>query len=176
MFERFSDQARQAVVRAQAEARALRANQIGTEHVLLGLAEEDGVAAEALEALGVSSDTVRRRIEQSAGGGLIDPPDSLPFTPEARQALHGSLAQATALGHAYIGTGHILLSLLSQDQLGQGAATLMLTELGVAVGPAREQVVRLSEPGLTDELPPLIQGVPGVPQPVPPPRRRRWRR
>lgn len=173
MFERFSDQARQAVVRAQAEARALRASQIGTEHVLLGLAEEGGVAAEALEALGVSPHTVRRRIEQSAGGGLIDPPDSLPFTPEARQALHGSLAQATALGHGYIGTGHILLSLLSQDQLGQGAATLMLAELGVAVAPAREQVERLSEPGLTDELPPLIQG---VPQLVPAPRRRWWRR
>ncbi len=173
MFERFSDHARQAVVRAQAEARSLRANQIGTEHVLLGLAEEGGVAAEALEALGVRSHTVRRRIEQSAGGGLLDPPESVPFTPEARQALHGSLAQATALGHGYIGTGHILLSLLSQDQLGQGAATLMLAELGVAAGSAREEVVRLSEPGLTDELPPLIQG---VPQPVPPPRRRRWRR
>lgn len=169
MFERFSDQARQAVVRAQSEARALSAAQIGTEHVLLGLAAEGGVGAQALEALGVTPQSVRLRVEQAARS---EPgaPESIPFTPEARQALHGSLAQAMDLGSGYIGTGHILLALLSQ---GQSAAARILSELGVAAGPAREQVGRLAEPGLTDEQPPLIQG---FSPPLTPARRRRWRR
>ena len=169
MFERFSDQARQAVVRAQSEARALSAAQIGTEHVLLGLAAEGGVGAQALEALGVTPQSVRLRVEQAARS---EPgaPESIPFTPEARQALHGSLAQAMDLGSGYIGTGHILLALLSQ---GQSAAARILSELGVAAGPAREQVGRLAEPGLTDEQPPLIQS---FSPPLAPARRRRWRR
>ena len=172
MFERFSDQARQAVVRAQSEARALSAAQIGTEHVLLGLAAEGGVGAQALEALGVTPQSVRLCVEQAARSepGAAE---SIPFTPEARQALHGSLAQAMDLGSGYIGTGHILLALLSQAPARPSAAARILSELGVAAGPAREQVGRLAEPGLTDEQPPLIQG---FSPPLAPARRRRWRR
>ena len=112
---------------------------------------------------------MRLRVQQAARSepGAAE---SIPFTPEARQALHGSLAQAMDLGSGYIGTGHILLALLSQ---GQSAAARILSELGVAAGPAREQVGRLAEPGLTDEQPPLIQG---FSPPLAPARRRRWRR
>jgi ATP-dependent Clp protease ATP-binding subunit ClpA len=169
MFERFTDNARQTLVRAQAEARALSAGEIGTEHVLLGLVTEGGVAAAALAELGVTEPPVRQQVEQSARP-VPGASQSLPFAPEAAKAIQGSLTQALDLGDGYIGTGHLLLSLLGQDHC---QAAQILIELGVTAGPVRDHVARLAEPGLTDEQPPLIAGAVA---PLTPARRRRWRR
>lgn len=169
MFERFSDQARQTLVRAQTEARALGAGEIGTEHVLLGLVTEGGVAAAALDELGVTAPAVRQRVEQSARP-VPGAPQSIPFAREAAKAIQGSPAVAMDLGDGYIGTGHLLLALLGQDHC---QATQILTEFGVAAGPVRDHVARLAGPGLTDEQPPLIAG---TAPPLTPARRRRWHR
>ncbi len=141
MFERFTDRARRVVVLAQEEARLLNHNYIGTEHILLGLIHEgEGVAAKALESLGISLEAVRAQVEEIIGQGQSAPTGHIPFTPRAKKVLELSLREALQLGHNYIGTEHILLGLLRE---GEGVAALALTRLGADHGQVRDQVLRL---------------------------------
>jgi len=115
MFERFTDRARRVVVLAQEEARMLNHNYIGTEHILLGLIHEgEGVAAKALESLGISLDAVREQVQEIIGQGQQAPSGHIPFTPRAKKVLELSLREALQLGHNYIGTEHILLGLIRE--------------------------------------------------------------
>lgn len=111
MFERFTDRARRVVVLAQEEARSLNHNYIGTEHILLGLLNEgEGIAAKALESLGIGLDSVRDEVVKIIGPGQQAPTGHIPFTPRAKKVLELSLREALQLGHNYIGTEHILLA------------------------------------------------------------------
>ena len=117
MFERFTDRARRVVVLAQEEARMLNHNYIGTEHILLGLIHEgEGVAAKALESLGISLEAVREQVEEIIGQGQQAPSGHIPFTPRAKKVLELSLREALQLGHNYIGTEHILLGLIREGE------------------------------------------------------------
>ena len=128
MFERFTDRARRVVVLAQEEARMLNHNYIGTEHILLGLIHEgEGVAAKALESLGISLEAVRQQVEEIIGQGQQAPSGHIPFTPRAKKVLELSLREALQLGHNYIGTEHILLGLIRE---GDGVAAQVLVKLG----------------------------------------------
>ena len=128
MFERFTDRARRVVVLAQEEARLLNHNYIGTEHILLGLIHEgEGVAAKALESLGISLEAVRAQVEEIIGQGQSAPTGHIPFTPRAKKVLELSLREALQLGHNYIGTEHILLGLIRE---GEGVAAQVLVKLG----------------------------------------------
>ena len=128
MFERFTDRARRVVVLAQEEARLLNHNYIGTEHILLGLIHEgEGVAAKALESLGISLEGVRGQVEELIGQGGSSPSGHIPFTPRAKKVLELSLREALQLGHNYIGTEHILLGLIRE---GEGVAAQVLVKLG----------------------------------------------
>jgi ATP-dependent Clp protease ATP-binding subunit ClpC len=141
MFERFSQRARRVVVLAQEEARMLNHNYIGTEHILLGLIREgEGVAARALESLGISLDAVRQQVEKIIGRGQQAPSGHVPFTPRAKKVLELSLREAKALGHDYIGTEHILLGLIRE---GSGVAAQVLVKLGADLNRTRQQVVQL---------------------------------
>ncbi|MFI5933884.1 ATP-dependent Clp protease ATP-binding subunit [Actinoplanes sp. NPDC051494] len=141
MFERFTDRARRVVVLAQEEARMLNHNYIGTEHVLLGLIHEgEGVAAKALESLGVSLEGVRQQVEEIIGQGQQAPSGHIPFTPRAKKVLELSLREALQLGHNYIGTEHILLGLIRE---GEGVAAQVLVKLGADLNRVRQQVIQL---------------------------------
>src|SRR3954469_23904766 len=141
MFERFTDRARQVVVLAQEEARRLNHNYIGTEHLLLGLIHEgEGVAATALESLGVSLEAVRAQVEEIIGQGQQAPSGHIPFTPRAKKVLELSLREALQLGHNYIGTEHILLGLIRE---GEGVAAQVLVKLGADLNRVRQQVIQL---------------------------------
>ena len=141
MFERFTDRARRVVVLAQEEARRLDHNHIGTEHLLLGLLREgDGVAARALSALHISLDQARLEIEGIIGRGRRPSSDHIPFTPRAKKVLELSLREAQQLGHAYIGTEHLLLGLLRE---GEGVAAQVLVTLGADLNRVRQQVIQL---------------------------------
>ena len=141
MFERFTDRARRVVVLAQEEARLLNHNYIGTEHILLGLIQEgDGVAARALQSLGISLDAVRARVEDIIGRGDEQSPSHIPFTPRAKKVLELSLREALQLGHNYIGTEHILLGLIRE---GEGVAAQVLVELGGDLERVRQEVKRI---------------------------------
>ncbi len=141
MFERFTDRARRVVVLAQEEARMLNHNYIGTEHILLGLIHEgEGVAAKALESLGISLDAVRQQVEEIIGQGQQAPSGHIPFTPRAKKVLELSLREALQLGHNYIGTEHILLGLIRE---GDGVAAQVLVKLGADLNRVRQQVIQL---------------------------------
>ena len=141
MFERFTDRARRVVVLAQEEARLLNHNYIGTEHILLGLIHEgEGVAAKALESLGISLEAVRAQVEEIIGQGQSAPTGHIPFTPRAKKVLELSLREALQLGHNYIGTEHILLGLIRE---GEGVAAQVLVGLGAGLDRVRQQVVQL---------------------------------
>ena len=141
MFERYSDRARRVIVLAQEEARMLNHNYIGTEHILLGLIHEgEGVAAKALESLGISLDAVRQQVEEIIGQGQQAPSGHIPFTPRAKKVLELSLREAQQLGHNYIGTEHILLGLIRE---GSGVAAQVLVKLGADLDRTRQQVVQL---------------------------------
>src|SRR5881392_1383815 len=141
MFERFTDRARRVVVLAQEEARVLNHNYIGTEHILLGLIREgEGVAAKALESLGISLDAVRQQVEEIIGQGQQAPSGHIPFTPRAKKVLELSLREALQLGHNYIGTEHILLGLIRE---GEGVAAQVLVKLGADLNRVRQQVIQL---------------------------------
>jgi ATP-dependent Clp protease ATP-binding subunit ClpC len=141
MFERFTDRARRVVVLAQEEARMLNHNYIGTEHILLGLIHEgEGVAAKALESLGISLDAVRGQVEEIIGQGQAAPTGHIPFTPRAKKVLELSLREALQLGHNYIGTEHILLGLIRE---GEGVAAQVLQKLGADLNRVRQQVIQL---------------------------------
>jgi ATP-dependent Clp protease ATP-binding subunit ClpC len=160
VFERFTDRARRVVVLAQEEARMLNHDYIGTEHLLLGLIHEgEGIAAQALEALGISLRDARRDIEEIIGRGQATLPSHIPFTPRAKKVLELSLREALQLGHNYIGTEHILLGLVRE---GEGIAAQVLQKLGADLARVRETVVELL-PGSSESA-------------GRPPRRRRGRR
>jgi ATP-dependent Clp protease ATP-binding subunit ClpC len=141
LFERFTDRARRVVVLAQEEARLLKHNYIGTEHILLGLIHEgEGVAAKALESLGISLEAVRNQVEEIIGQGGSSPSGHIPFTPRAKKVLELSLREALQLGHNYIGTEHILLGLIRE---GEGVAAQVLVKLGADLSRVRQQVIQL---------------------------------
>jgi len=141
LFERFTDRARRVVVLAQEEARLLNHNYIGTEHILLGLIHEgEGVAAKALEQLGISLEAVRTQVEEIIGQGGSSPSGHIPFTPRAKKVLELSLREALQLGHNYIGTEHILLGLIRE---GEGVAAQVLVKLGADLSRVRQQVIQL---------------------------------
>jgi Clp amino terminal domain, pathogenicity island component len=141
MFERFTDRARRVVVLAQEEARKLNHNYIGTEHLLLGLIREsEGVAAKALESLGISLDAVRQQVREIIGQGQQPPSGHIPFTKRAKKALELSTRESMQFGHNYIGTEHILLGLLRE---GDGVAAQVLVKLGADLNLVRQQVIQL---------------------------------
>jgi ATP-dependent Clp protease ATP-binding subunit ClpC len=141
VFERFTDRARRVVVLAQQEARMLNHNYIGTEHILLGLIHEgEGVAARALDALGVELDAVRLEIEELIGQGQDVPSGHIPFTPRAKKVLELSLREALQLGHTYIGTEHLLLGLIRE---GEGVAAQVLQKMGASLELVRQKVIEL---------------------------------
>jgi hypothetical protein len=169
MFERFTDRARRVVVLSQEEAAGLKHNYIGTEHLLLGLIRErEGVAARALESLGISLEAVRAEVERIIGEGQTAAAGQIPFTPRAKKVLELSLREALSLGHNYIGTEHILLGLVRE---GEGVAAQVLVKLGGELSRVRQAVtVQLaSQPGeevagrrLLREPRPTVVGGPGV--------------
>ena len=141
MFDRFTDRARRVIVLAQDEARMLNHNYIGTEHILLGLIHEgEGVAAKALEALGISLEAVREQVEEIIGQGQQAPTGHIPFTPRAKKVLELSMREALQINHPYIGTEHILLGLIRE---GEGVAAQVLIKLGADLNRVRNQVLQL---------------------------------
>jgi GNAT superfamily N-acetyltransferase len=141
MFERYTDRARRVVALAQEEAKRLDHNYIGTEHLLLGLIREsDGVAAQALESLGISLEATRQQVEEIIGRGQQAPSGHIPFTPRAKWVLELALREALQLGHEYIGTEHILLGLIRESD---GVAAQVLVHLGADLNRVRQQVIRL---------------------------------
>jgi ATP-dependent Clp protease ATP-binding subunit ClpC len=140
LFERFTDRARRVLVLAQEEARLLNHSFIGTEHILLGLIHEgEGLAAKALESLGISLDAVREEVEKTIGQAGSAPTGSPPFTPRAKKVLELSLREALQLGHNYIGTEHMLLGLVRE---GEGVAARVLVSLGADLAKVRQQVIQ----------------------------------
>jgi len=122
----------------------LNHNDIGTEHILLGLIDVgEGVAAKALESLGISLDAVRQQVEEIIGQGQQAPTGHIPFTPRAKKVLELSLREALQLGHNYIGTEHILLGLIRE---GDGVAAQVLAKLGADLNKMRQQVLQLLQP------------------------------
>jgi ATP-dependent Clp protease ATP-binding subunit ClpC len=141
LFERFTDRARRVLVLAQEEARLLNHSFIGTEHILLGLIHEgEGLAAKALESLGISLEAVRDKVEETIGPAGSAPTGSPPFTPRAKKVLELSLREALQLGHNYIGTEHMLLGLVRE---GEGVAAQVLQSLGADLPRVRQQVIQL---------------------------------
>ena len=140
MFERFTDRARRVVVLAQEEARMLNHNYIGTEHILLGLIHEgEGVAAKALESLGIALEGVRQQVEEIIGQGQQAPSGHIPFTPRAKKVLELSLREALRLKHNYIAPEHLLLGILRE---GEGLGVQILVEKGVDLDRLRDAATR----------------------------------
>jgi ATP-dependent Clp protease ATP-binding subunit ClpA len=140
VFERFTERARQVVVLAQEEARVLEHNYIGTEHLLLGILRvEDGIGAQALDALDVSLEEVRALVARIIGEGDELVTGQIPFTPRAKKVLELSLREALSLGHNYIGTEHILLGLVRE---GEGVAMRILLDFDVDAAKVRDWVIR----------------------------------
>jgi ATP-dependent Clp protease ATP-binding subunit ClpC len=142
MFERFTQSSRRVVVLAQEEARNLDHNYIGTEHLLLGLLREhEGVAARALESLGITLEAVRREVEEVIGRGQQAPSGHMPFTPRAKKILELALREALGQGKNYIGTEHILLGLIRE---GDGLGVQILMKLGAPPEALRARVLELA--------------------------------
>ncbi|MEV4179146.1 Clp protease N-terminal domain-containing protein, partial [Nonomuraea sp. NPDC049709] len=149
MFEKFTDQARHAVVLAQQEARTLNHNFIGTEHILLGLLHEgEGLAAKALGSLGVSLEGVRRQVEEIIGQGRPAESEHIPFTLRAKKVLELSVREALQLGHDHIGTEHILLGLIRE---GEGVATQVLVKLEADPGRVRDWILQSLSGGTNEQ-------------------------
>ena len=141
MFERFTDRARRVVVLAQDEARGLKHNYIGTEHLLLGLISEgEGVAAKALAMMDINDGDVRASVIEIIGEGEKTVEGHIPFTPRAKRVFELSLREALQLGHNYIGTEHLLLGLLKE---GEGVAAQVLTKRGADLSQVRQNVIQL---------------------------------
>src|SRR5437588_1030712 len=146
VFERFTERARQVVVLAQDEARALEHNYIGTEHILLGLLrEEEGLAARVLESLDITVEEVRAQVARIVGQGDEVTSGQIPFTPRAKKVLELALREALSLGHNYIGTEHILLGLVRENE---GVAARILLDFDADAEKIRNEIIRmLSGPG-----------------------------
>jgi ATP-dependent Clp protease ATP-binding subunit ClpC len=138
MFERFTERARKVVVRAQDEARFLKQNYIGTEHLLLGLiGEKEGIAAKVLISLNISLDDIKTAIKESVTEGSSEAYEHIPFTPRAKKVLELSLREALQMGHNYIGTEHILLGLLRE---GEGVAARVLNSFGINLEIVKDKI------------------------------------
>jgi ATP-dependent Clp protease ATP-binding subunit ClpA len=171
MFERFTDQARNVVVRAQEQARSLQHNYIGTEHILLGLlAEERGIAAQALASLGVSLEAAREQVIQiiGLGKGQVAADQHIPFTPRAKKVLELSLREALHFGSNSIGTEHVLLGVIRE---GEGVAVVIMANLVGDTGTVRRAVVALARRGSREgvetaegpaRIPAAIRPMPGI--------------
>src|ERR1700751_4311961 len=146
MFERFTERARQVVVLAQEEARTLKHNYIGTEHILLGLLrEEEGLAARVLESLDITVEEERAQVARIVGPGDEGATGQIPFTPRAKKVLELALREALSLGHNYIGTEHILLGLVRENE---GVAARILLDFDADAEKIRNEIIRmLSGPG-----------------------------
>ena len=146
MFERFTERARQVVVLSQEEARGLQHNYIGTEHILLGLLrEEEGLAARVLESLDITVEEVRAQVARIVGQGDEVTGGQIPFTPRAKKVLELGLREALLLGHNYIGTEHILLGLVRENE---GVAARILLDFDADAEKVRNEIInRLSGPG-----------------------------
>jgi ATP-dependent Clp protease ATP-binding subunit ClpC len=160
LFERFTERARQVVVHAQAEARTLKHDHVGTEHLLLGLLREDkGVAAHVLGSLDVTLERTRGEVVRIVGVGGVEPSSGqIPFTPVAKGVLERSLHEALVLGHNYIGTEHILLGLIS---VSEGPSVRILADMNVTPDAIRAETLQMigpSQPAPADEV-----GQPPVP-------------
>jgi ATP-dependent Clp protease ATP-binding subunit ClpA len=141
VFERFTDKARQVVVLAQDEARALNHNYIGTEHILLGLLrEKEGLAAQVLESLDITLEEVRAQVARIIGQGEVVAAGQIPFTPRTKKVLELSMREALALGHNYIGTEHILLGLMRENE---GVAARILLDFDADAEKIQGEVIRM---------------------------------
>jgi ATP-dependent Clp protease ATP-binding subunit ClpA len=130
---------------------------MGTEHILLGLIHEgEGVAAKALESLGITQETVRQRVEEIIGRGQQAPSGSIPFTPRSKKVLKLALREALQLGHSYIGTEHILLGLIRE---GEGVAAQVLVGLGADLNRVRQQVIKLLHGSQGEDEPGAVRAV-----------------
>jgi ATP-dependent Clp protease ATP-binding subunit ClpC len=139
MFEKFTDRARLVIVRAQEESRALNHDHVGPEHILLALMHESrGMAAHVLSAMGITEDRVRQQLDLRPGQG--SPSGHVPFTPQAKKTLELSLREALQLSDSYIGTEHLLLGLMRQDEI---PAAQALRELGADLDTVRAEIIRL---------------------------------
>jgi ATP-dependent Clp protease ATP-binding subunit ClpC len=140
MFGRFTERAQKVLALAQEEAIRLGHNNIGTEHILLGLVREgEGIAAKALYALGLGSDKIQKEVENLIGRGQ-EPAQTIHYTPRAKKVIELSMDEARKLGHSYVGTEHVLLGLIRE---GEGVAARVLNNLGVSLNKARQQVLQL---------------------------------
>jgi ATP-dependent Clp protease ATP-binding subunit ClpC len=140
MFGRFTERAQKVLALAQEEAIRLGHNNIGTEHILLGLIREgEGIAAKALMALGLGPDKIQKEVESLIGRGN-EVSHTLHYTPRAKKVIELSMDEARKLGHSYVGTEHILLGLIRE---GEGVAARVLNNLGVSLNKARQQVLQL---------------------------------
>ncbi|MDO8885984.1 ATP-dependent Clp protease ATP-binding subunit [Candidatus Oleimmundimicrobium sp.] len=150
MFERFTERAKRVIVSAQEEAKMLKQNYVGTEHLLLGLIhEKESIAVKVLENLGLSLEDIQEQIEEETEMGATEPIGHIPFTPRAKKALELSLREALRLGHNYIGTEHILLGLIKEKE---GIAAKVLEESGVDFESAYEQTVQLLSGHYEDKI------------------------
>lgn len=141
MFEQFTERARQVVVLAQDEARALKHSYIGTEHILLGLLrEEEGLGARVLTSLDITVEEVRQQVARNVGLGDEAPSGQIPLTPRAKKVLELALREALSLGHNYIGTEHILLGLVREYE---GVAARILLDSGVDAEKTRSEIIRI---------------------------------
>ncbi|MFJ5625184.1 ATP-dependent protease ATP-binding subunit ClpC [Peribacillus loiseleuriae] len=140
MFGRFTERAQKVLALAQEEAIRLGHNNIGTEHILLGLVREgEGIAAKALYALGLGSDKIQKEVENLIGRGQ-EKAQTIHYTPRAKKVIELSMDEARKLGHSYVGTEHVLLGLIRE---GEGVAARVLNNLGVSLNKARQQVLQL---------------------------------
>lgn len=140
MFGRFTERAQKVLALAQEEAIRLGHNNIGTEHILLGLVREgEGIAAKALYALGLGADKIQNEVENLIGRGQ-NVSQTIPYTPRTKKVIELSMDEARKLGHSYVGTEHILLGLIRE---GEGVAARVLNNLGVSLNKARQQVLQL---------------------------------
>src|SRR4051812_4986681 len=145
MFEKFTDRARQVVVLAQEEARLLSHNYIGTEHLLLAVADQgDGVTAPALAEAGLTPDAIRSEIATTIGRGQEPPSGQVPFTPRAKKSLEHAMREAMKHGDGTIAPAHLLLGILRQ---GDSAAVQLITKMGHDPLQIRARVVELGAAG-----------------------------
>ena len=168
MFERFTERARQVVVLAQEEARTLKHNYIGTEHILLGLLrEEEGLAARVLESLDITVERVRAQVVRIVGSGEEVTSGQIPFTPRAKKVLELALREALSLGHNYIGTEHILLGLVRENE---GVAARILRQLDADAEKIRNEVIQRLPEEARQSSSGFVESRPVAPDP-PAPRR-----
>lgn len=139
MFERFTERARQAIVLAQDEARSMKHGYIETGHLLLGLLrEEEGLGARVLASLNVTTDGTRERLRSMLGDGVDVTTGQIPFTPRSKKVLDLALREALSLGHNYIGTEHILLGLVRENE---GISARILSDAGLTPDAIRNEVL-----------------------------------